>query len=315
MDLHALRSFLVVVTHGGFSPASRKLGAPKSTLSRHVRELEDSLGVRLLERSARGFRLTAEGESLFERGARGLAEIEDAERALRSDDGPARGPLRIAVPHVFAHRSMGRLAADFVAKYPGILLEVTISDSAPDLIAQGLDVAIVLGVPDQADLVARTLGVDALFMVAAPSLVRARRRARAGGEAPWPAVVPSRAVPTGETFQRQTVSRTWSLTERGRAFQVVARPVLRLPSKLAIRDAVMAGAGAALLPSSLVREEIARGELVRLGTAEGRYALCIVHSSSRLVSRRVRAFVDFMVAALDQRKPSRVSSQGRARPR
>lgn len=295
VDLNALRSFIAVVTHGGFAPASRRLGTPKSTLSRHVRELEASLGVRLLERGPRGFRLTAEGDALSERGARGLAEIDDVERSVRAAEGPARGPLRVAVPHVFAHRQLGRLAAAFHAAHPDVLLEAIVADGPVDLVAEGVDVAIVLDPPDSAELVVRRLATEELVMVSPPALARERRRGRVPVEAPWPAVVPSRPAPSGERFEAPTVSRTWELVEAGRSFRVIARPVLRLPSKLAIRDAVLEGAGAALLPSSLVDEPLRAKQLVRVGALRERHVLSIVHSSSRLVSARARAFIDAVV--------------------
>ena len=297
MDLNALRSFLAVVAHGGLAPASRKLRIPKSTLSRHVILLEDELGVRLLERGARGFRVTAEGESLAERGSRALAEIDEAERGLRAIDAPPRGPLRVAVPNVFAHLYLGQLAAAFHAKYPEVLLEAIVPDTIGDIVAEGIDVAIALDVPTRAELVVRRLATEPLVMVAPPALLKARKKARTPLDAPWPAVVPGRPQAQGERFAAATASRTWTLVDGPRKLQIIARPVIRLPSKLAIRDAVLAGAGVALLGSALVDGPISTGALTRIGVSEERHTMCIVHASSRLVTSRVRAFVDFVVDA------------------
>lgn len=295
VDLNALRSFLAVVTHGGFAAASRKLRAPKSTLSRHVRELEEQLDVRLLERSTRGFRLTPEGEALHARAHAALAELDEAERELTDRDPTPRGPLRVAITHAFAQLHAGALFARFVQRHPEVLLEAVIAETIGDLVSEGFDVAITVDPPDRTDLVVRKLRAEELLMVASPKLIASREAAPPGE--PWPAVVPAR-LQSQERFAAASASRTWKLTRSGKRFEVTARAVLRLPSKVAIRDAVIAGAGAALLPTSLVEAPLREGQLVQLGALADRHALCIVHSSLRLVSARVRAFVDFVVAEL-----------------
>jgi DNA-binding transcriptional LysR family regulator len=142
MDLNGLRDFVAVVTHGGFAPASRAIGTAKSTLSCRVRELEDELGVRLLERTSRRVRLTAEGATLHERGARALAEIDEAQQLLRDQDVTLRGPLRISAPVMFGQLYLGRIAAQYRAAHSDVELEVVADDRRVDLLEEGFDAAI-----------------------------------------------------------------------------------------------------------------------------------------------------------------------------
>src|SRR5262249_28539025 len=149
MDLNALQDFVLVATHGGFAPASRAKGVPKSSLSRRVRELENRLGGRLLDRTSRTFRLTDEGGELFHTGGPTLSGIEEVEHALSSKSGGEPvGRLRIAAPTLFGNFFLGRLAARYHAAYPKVELEVVVGDRAFDPLAEGFDAVIRVNSPD-----------------------------------------------------------------------------------------------------------------------------------------------------------------------
>ncbi|MGB7195410.1 MAG: LysR family transcriptional regulator [Collimonas pratensis] len=106
MDLNALREFTMVALHGGFGAASRQAGIPKASLSRRVRQLEDELGVRLIDRSSHAFRLTPEGELLRQDAAPLIAELAQLEERMHPDQEPC-GPLRISAPMLLAHSTLG----------------------------------------------------------------------------------------------------------------------------------------------------------------------------------------------------------------
>lgn len=288
MDLNAVRDFLLVAEHGGYAEAGRILGLPKSTLSRRVAALERALGVRLLERNSRRLRLTAEGEALRGRAAAPLAALSGIEEGLRPDDAPLTGKLRVSVPVLFAHAFLGRIAARFAAAHPGVLLEAVVEDRRIDLLREGFDAALRVNPSPDSALAGRLLGRDRLVLAAAPALAE---RLGYGGGSPervcWPAVVRPGWGDDGG----------WSLLGPGGAVRVPARPCLVLSSPLAMREAVLAGAGAALLPRLLIREDLAEGRLIALGARAGDpEELWIVHASGRLPSRRLRAFIDATVA-------------------
>jgi DNA-binding transcriptional LysR family regulator len=142
MDLTALADFNAVAMYGGFGPAGRALDRPKATLSRRVSELEEELGVRLIERGARRMRLTEDGLALHERTRGLMAELQEAGEAVASRAPVARGRLRISAPIVFAHVLLCQIAARFVLAYPQVELEVVAEDRVVDPVDDGYDLVI-----------------------------------------------------------------------------------------------------------------------------------------------------------------------------
>jgi DNA-binding transcriptional LysR family regulator len=296
MDLNALQDFVFVATHGGFAPASRAKGIPKSSLSRRVRELEERLGVRLLDRTSRTFRLTDEGGELFHTAGPTLAGIEEVGQTLQSKSGGEPvGHLRIAAPTLFGNFFLGRLAADYYARYPKVELEIVVGDRSFDLLNEGFDAAIAVNAPDTNELVRRRFASCCMQLVAAP-----RFAARFGKLSPRRC----RELPT-VLFDNTPVAPPWRFADGRRKLEVIPRATLKLSTLAMVRDAVVEGAGFAMLPNTLVGDDIADGALDHFGDLEGvDVDLSIVHPSRRLVSRRLRAFIDMVVATFpDGRKP------------
>ena len=278
MDLNALADFALVAANGGLGKASRASGRSKATLSRRITDLEQQLGVRLIERHARGLRLTEAGEQLMARTEGPMHDVADAMTAAREGLSSPRGRLRVAAPVLFAQLSMGRLCADFCAAYPDVTIEVEAEDRLVDLVEEQFDVAIRPNPRPDTALVGRCFAKDRLVVVAAPS----QAMPRGAG----PVAVPG-IVRTG--FR----GGTWTLDGGRLVLEPEAR--LRLSSFLTIRDAAVAGAGVALLPQSIAWAELARGDLVQWGNVDGgEVALWVLHTSRRLPAPKVRAFVEFM---------------------
>ena len=282
MDLNALLDFQLVATHGGFGKASRASGRSKATLSRRVSDLEEGLGLRLMERGGHALVLTEAGETLLTRTTGPMHEVEEAVAAARDGLGAPRGRLRVAAPLLFSQVALGRLAAAFVALYPEVRLEVVAGDRFVDLVDEQFDVAIRVNPGEDGSLVGRCFARDQLVLAAARSIRKPRRRA---GEPP---AVPAVVMPTYRDGDR------WSLN--GDALVVAPRPVLRLSTLPMVRDAVLAGAGAALLPRSIVGSSVASGDLSVWGAVGDEVQLWVLHTSRRLQSPKVRAFVDFLCA-------------------
>lgn len=280
MELDALSDFQLVAAHGGFGRASRASGRAKATLSRRVADLEDSLGIRLIERGERSLSLTEAGELLQARIDGPLRELAEALAAARDGDGAPRGRLRIAAPLLFSQVALGRLAAGFHAAYPEVQIEVVAADRLSNLVEEHFDVAIRINPPRDSLLVGRCFARDRLVLAAAPSIPVPQ------GRADEPVGVP--AVVT--TAYRD--GDTWSV--RDGALTVAPQAVLRLSSLLTVRDAVVAGAGAAMLPQSIIGKLLEQGQLVAWGSASGETELWVLHTSRRLQSPKVRAFVDFL---------------------
>jgi DNA-binding transcriptional LysR family regulator len=292
MDLTALTAFNLVASQGGFGKASRKSGLPKATLSRHVRALERSLGVRLIERGSRALRLTDEGAVLHARTELPLAEIEQTTQDVRSGLSRPSGKLRVSAPVMLSHLIMGRTAATFIARYPEVELEVIAEDRKADIVDDRYDIVIRINPTPEDTLVGRRFFRERPVLVAPRSMKRPPARGPDSAPPVVQAVVLS-PRPDGVAWK--------CLDAEGREFAIQPRAVLRFSSPLLVRDAVCAGAGAALLPPSAVRNELERGELVTWGTAvDGEIEGWVLHASRRLVSPKVSAFVAHLCEALPE---------------
>ncbi|HEY1398929.1 LysR family transcriptional regulator [Roseateles sp.] len=293
MDLNALADFNLVATHGGFGRASRAGRRSKATLSRRVADLEEQLGVRLIERSAKGLELTEAGQALLSRTEGPMNEVADAFASAVEGAAQVRGQLRVAAPLLFSQLAMGRLCAEFRALYPGVTIEVVGEDRVVNLVDERFDVAIRPNPRMDSTLVGRCFATDRLVVVAAPSFAMpasgggAARKTASGKASVKPAAVDVPAV--------VTTTREGDVWELDGGLTLVPRPVLRLSSMLMVRDATIAGAGVALLPQSIVWSQLTRGELVQWGAVPGKEVdLWVLHTSRRLASPKVKAFVDFM---------------------
>jgi DNA-binding transcriptional LysR family regulator len=270
-----------VATHGGFGVASRRTGRPKATLSRRVMDLEDSLGVRLFERGGRSLRLTEEGLALFTRTESLLNEIQEAGEVISAGLNRPRGRLRVSAPLLFSHVAMGRVAASFCATYPEVQLEVTAEDRPVDLVHDGYDVVVRINPRPEAGLVGRCFLKDQMLVAAAPQITRPA----AGEAATRPAVVMAGGA----------VDPVWTYVGDGGETRLTPRPVLTLSSLIMVRDAVRAGAGIALLPRSILSEDLAAKRLVIWGASKApETEIWVLHTSRRLVGAKVRAFVQHL---------------------
>jgi DNA-binding transcriptional LysR family regulator len=280
MNLNALEDFLLVATHGGLGKASRASGRSKATLSRRIADLEEALGVRLLERGANRLILTEAGQLLVARAEDPMREVAEAVTAAREGPAKPRGRLRIAAPLLFSQLAFGQHGARFLAAYPEVQLDVVAQDRAVDLVEEHFDVAIRVNPREDSTLVGRCFAKDRLVVAATPS-IRMPRAGKAGKPVPVPAVVLS-SYPSGP----------WAI-DRSRLV-VDPQPVMRASSLLIVRDAALAGVGVAVLPRSIIGSSLESGELVQWGTTGNVVELWALHTSRRLPSAKVRAFMDFM---------------------
>ena len=230
--------------------------------------------------------MTEEGRALLASTQEPLDELAAAQSALRGGGTEPRGRLRVSVPLMVGQHGMGEFAARFVARHPLVRLEIVADDRYVDLVQEGFDVAIRVKPKPQDGLVGRCVLRDRLLVVASPDLVRPAPGL--GGE---PARVAAVVRAVGDD------TRPWIIGDGGERLVLDPDPVLRL-STLAIRDAVRAGAGAALFPSHFVRDDIAAGRVVSWGALAGEpLEFWVLHASARLASGKVRAFTSMVLEA------------------
>lgn len=298
MDLVALTAFQQIAEHGGVGRASRAAAVPKTTLSRRLRQLEEALGVPLVERGPRLFRLTDEGVALFERTRALLTELDEAGRSLAGGFAHPRGRLRVSAPTLFTDFHMGSIAATFTRRYPEMILEIVSENRVIDPLQEGFD-AVVRVNPDANDeLVGRLLYRDDMLLVAS-------------GPCPPTSTVGEILVPA-VVLSSVATERPWTVQEKDRHRDFRPQPVLWTTSILAARQAVLAGTGAALLPRSVVASDLVEGRLTCWGRSADRPAeIWVLHRSRRLRSPKLSAFVDFLCAAFaEQRELDRPGRAG-----
>ncbi len=285
MDISKLSDFNTVAQHGGFSAASRARGIPKTTLSRRLRELEEELGVRLIERGTRALRLTEEGELLRSRTARLIDELAEAGEEVAGHAGRLRGRLRISVPGLFAHTALGTIVTDFIAAYPDVTVDVSVDDRFVDPIAEEFDIVVRANPEPTTDLVGQCFLRDELVFAAPPRLSIPETDG---------AVVPAVTIAAARD------AAEWTIDTGGWRGTVRPRVVLRCSSMLLVYNAVMAGAGAAVLPRWLAEPDFKTGALINWGTVpERRIDAWALHTSRHLTSPKVKAFVAMLIAAYD----------------
>ncbi|WP_161556153.1 LysR family transcriptional regulator [Mangrovicoccus ximenensis] len=283
MDLNALREFSAVIEQGSFAAAARKLNTPKSTVSKRIQDLERDLGVRLIERTTRRLRLTAEGALVLARAERILADAEDISRSLGDTDGKVRGHLRIAAPLLFGQTFLGPLAAECRRRHPEMTLEVVLTDGQPDLEEEGFDAAIRAGTGTGTE-VSRPLFESTRILVGAP------------GVTAKPPASPRELSDHPIALYGIGLIQTWHLTNGHDELVVRVAGGMSFSSYSGLYSAVISGAGLALLPEYLVADDIAAGRLVRHlpDWSSLPVEVSLVYPGARALTYRLRAFIDLL---------------------
>ena len=285
-DLNDLAYFAEVVAHGGFAAAGRALREPKSKLSRRIASLEERLGLRLIERSSRRFRVTDTGKAFYERCRAMLAEAEQAEALVMQAQAEPHGRIRFSCPTGMIEPISG-LIASFLARCPKVRLQVVATDRAVDLIDERVDLALRVrtALTSDAALTMRSLGSSTRILVAAPQL--ASRIGHWGGLSALP------ILSTSDTSDEVE----WHLeSEDGQTCVVRQDARLGCGDMAAVRRAAAAGLGVALLPDHVCRDALATGELVRVLPAwRGQRGIVhLVFTTRRGLAPAVRALIDHL---------------------
>ncbi|MFC4159153.1 LysR substrate-binding domain-containing protein [Chitinimonas lacunae] len=293
-DLNALYYFAQVVKHGGFAAAGRALGLPKSTLSRRIAELEQRLGVRLLQRSTRRLALTEVGERYLRHCQALVEEAEAAEQAVANLRAEPSGRLRIACPGSLARQELSQRLPAFLARYPKLQLEFVLTGRRVDLIEEGIDVALRVRIAGQEDphLATRRLRPMQAYLVASPALFAERSMPDRPEElAQLPLLG---AVGPDRRMSLALLDPTGKLCEYH--FEV----------RLAVDDfhlrkpAALAGLGITFLPEYYCADELAAGTLIKVlpDWSLPPTILHVVYPTQRGLSPAVRALVDFLAEHL-----------------
>ena len=283
MEIEDIQAFVTVAEAGGLTPAAHRLGVSKSIVSRRLARLEKSLGTTLLTRTTRGTSLTEAGATFREHATR-IAGEADAARDALSPDGAVRGRLRVSAPLSFGATHFAPVLAELAARYPELEIQASFSDRLVDLVAEGFDAAIRLGVLDDSNLVARRIATFGGNLVASPAYLDRHGTPRT----------------PDELLNHATINRIndeWPLLHEGRVITVRPRARFTADNGAALVPAVLAGLGIALLPQFLIAEHLASGALVAIMSdyPMPEAGVYVVRPPGGSASCKVRVLIDIMV--------------------
>ena len=288
IDLNDYAYFAEVVAHGGFAAAGRALREPKSKLSRRIAGLEERLGLRLIERSSRRFRVTDTGQAFYERCRAMLAEAEQAEALVRQAQAEPHGRIRFSCPTGMLEPISG-LISTFLARYPKVRLQLVATDRAVDLIEERIDLALRVrpSLTSDAALTMRSLGASTRILVASPQLASQVGCIEQLGS--LPALATHAAADDLE----------WHL-ESGDGCKHVVRiqPRMGCEDMATVRKAAIDGLGVAILPDHVCQEALDVGRLVRvLPEWHGQQGIVhLVFTTRRGLPPAIRALIDHLAA-------------------
>ncbi len=287
-DLNDLHYFVRVVDHGGFAAAARAIGIQKSKLSRRILQLEERLGVRLLNRSSRRFSVTEIGREYYDRCVAMLVEAEAAEQVVAETRAEPRGVIKLSCPVALVSSPFGALIARFMVENPAVEIHLESTNRRVDVIAEGFDVAIRVRFPplEPTDLVMRRLDESTQCLVASPALILA----------PLKSPADLNGLPSLDLGPPRR-DHQWQLESvDGQTAAVPHHPRLATDDMAALRQAAIAGVGVVQLPTLMIWQDIDAGRLVHM-LPDWRPRAGIVHAvfpSRRGLLPSVRALLNFL---------------------
>ena len=290
--IDAMQAFVAVADLQGFAPAARKLGLSPSALTRLVAALEDRLGARLLQRTTRQVTLTDAGARYLDRARRILADVEEAEAAAEGERTRPSGRLVVSAPVGFGRLHVSPVMSAYLKRHGEVAVELWLEDRVINLVEDGVDLAVRIGHLPDSSLVARQVGDMPRIVVASPDYL-ARR-----GEPNTPA-----AIAAHETIQFGATAAPpdWRFVEDGREVRVASTPRFTTNSSDAAIQYAEAGGGLTrvMFYQAAAALKAGRLKIVLAKFEEPPLPIHLVYPTSRLLSAKVRTFVDLVTEIAD----------------
>src|SRR5262245_33592554 len=290
-DLRTLEIFVKVAERLSFVRAAADLAISQSGVSNAISRLEDQLGVRLLARTTRRVSLTEDGAAFYERCRQALADLAEAELVLKERQLAPRGRLRVDMAVSFGRIKVVPLMGAFQAQYPDVRLALSFTDRYVDLVEEGIDVGVRLGVLQDSSLMARRLTHTQFRVVGAPRYLARHGRPRTPQDL---AAHNCLAL----TLRDTRLAREWRFARNGVESVITPTGTMSFSDGAALCDAACAGYGIAQIHDYYIDDAIRRGRLETVLEAfkPARDPVWLVYPATRHLSPKVRAFIDFMVA-------------------
>jgi DNA-binding transcriptional LysR family regulator len=292
--LDAMQAFVTVADLKGFAPAARKLRLSPSAVTRLISALENRLGARLLQRTTRSVTLTDTGARYLERARRILADVEEAEIAAEGERARPSGRLIVSAPVGFGRLHVSPVVNTYLKRYRDVSAELRLEDRRINLVEEGVDLAVRIGHLADSSLVARHVGDMRRIVVASPGYLKSR------GEPKRP-----QDIATHDTIQfgASSGSVEWRFVEGGNENRLDYTPRLITNSADAAIQYAEAGGGLTRVLAYQAADAIRRGRLkILLAKFElPSLPIHVVYPTSRLLSAKVRTFIDLVIEVSDWR--------------
>src|SRR6202171_4574381 len=290
--IEAMQAFVAVADLHGFAPAARKLGLSASGVTRLIAALEDRLGARLLQQTTRSVTLTDIGTRYLVRARRILADVEEAEGSAEGERTRPSGRLVVSAPVGFGRLHVSPVMSAYLKRYPEVFGELRLADRVVNLVEDGVDLAVRIGHLPDSSLVARHVGEMRQIVVASPGYLKKR------GEPKTP-----EAIASHETIQfgAMAASPDWRFVEDGREVRVACTPRFTTNSADAAIQYAEQDGGLTRVLAYQAADAIKAGRLkiVLAKFEQPPLPIHIVYPTSRLLSAKVRAFVDLVLESSD----------------
>ncbi len=281
--------FAKAVEAGSFSAAADALSMSSQMVGKHVRTLEDHLGVKLINRTTRRQSVTEMGRAFHDRVRTILAEVEAAEALAAESRAVPRGRIRVNAPVTFGAHELARVLPEYLAANPEVDVDLTLADRTVDLVDEGYDAVFRVGSLGDSGLIARVLRPMEMILCAAPAYIKAH------GE---PATPDDLRAHECLGFAYGTTRHRWSFMgpDGPITVEVCCRHVVN--NGQALLTLALAGMGIFLQPASLVRDDLSSGRLVQLlpGYKTPTHPMHVLYAPDRRITPKLRSFVDFALA-------------------
>lgn len=286
-QLEEMRSFVRVVEAGGISKAAEQLGLAKSGVSRRLADLENRLGVRLLNRTTRRSSLTEAGQAYYTGAVKLLADVAELNAVTTNSDAVLEGTLRLAVPLSFGLCHLSPAIDEFLKVHPGLDVNIDFSDRHVDLVESGVDLAIRISRLHDSSLKARRICPIRLLLCASPAYIEARGCPETPGDLAHHSLL---------RYDIGGGSQVRLEDPQGKVHTVQAASRVVANNGDFLRDMAMAGHGIIVIPSFIAWQALASGDLVEIMTGYAPPSLdaWAVYPQTRYLSRRARLFIDFL---------------------
>ena len=285
-QLIAMRTFVRVVQVGNFSAAAREQNSSQANVSKRVSGLESLLGVKLLTRTSRELSLTEMGSEYYQKCLVILAELDEADAAVRSETASPKGTLKIAAPIAIARILLPPLIKPFIEQYPEIKIDLAASDSHVDLVAEGIDLAIRAKNLEDSSLVARFLFDNIMLLVATPSYLKQRGR---------PIFSDDLKQHNCIVYSLLSSINLWHFTKQGEKFSVAVKGNFQSSNGETNLEVALTGLGIVQLPLWIVDEHLKSGRLIHVLSdyTTPSIPLNAIYPKNNYVPLKVRCFIDF----------------------